>query len=410
MPSLSELTGRTKTRSDIVSKPFKQRYLNAPSVGPAITNSAVRFTLPRANAGYLDASSLRLRAKLNVVTTDPHPRIAGHDAGVLISRIRVTSGSQLLMDQNANSLISNFANALISVSDNDYKNYERELSLYPQSENRASQVIAAMTANRTVIFRLGPVGSYLNQNSLIPLQNLTQPISIDLYLSQPSECFISTDADLTYTLTDVELNWSSLYSRSLDQYYGGRQVSVHSTDYGHRYNYISPATKSVHIQLPDQSSNCAGVISMLRNQTNNISDITREKLENAFVHGSYIEAIDFKIGTKSIYDSPLGPDVSEYYDQFHHLFPNVSTSRYFTPDGYAGGQNVVACNLSGAPSQFNGVSGNLLSGISSAKLVTDMSMQITFHDPTTGPIQVDSFLISDIVYSYMPNGMITVTH
>jgi hypothetical protein len=144
MPSLNELVGRQKQRSDIRSVPYRQRYLNAPSVGPSVSNGPVRFTLPKNGAGYLDVSTLRWRGKLNVSTSDADARIAGHDMSVLIDRVRVLNGNKIIYDQNSSGIISNFTNALASVSDTEYDNYERKLSDYPteaSGETRTSQHI-----------------------------------------------------------------------------------------------------------------------------------------------------------------------------------------------------------------------------------------------------------------------------
>ena len=150
MPSLNELVGRQKTRSDIRSVPYRHRYLNAPSVGPSVTNGPVRFTLPKNGAGYLDVSTLRWRGLLNVDTVDATARLAGHDLSVLIDRVRVLNGNKVVYDQEQNSLISNFTNALVCVDDTMYDNYERKLSDYPtepSTATRTSQVNTAQTAN-----------------------------------------------------------------------------------------------------------------------------------------------------------------------------------------------------------------------------------------------------------------------
>jgi hypothetical protein len=151
MPSLDKLVGSQKTVSYIRSVPFRHRYLNAQTVGPSVSNGPIRFTLPRVNAGMLDVSTLRFRGLLNVMTSDPTARMAGHDASILFDRIRVTNGNTVILDVEHNSLISNFTNGLMTPTDVDYQNYERALSDYPQDTARTSQVTTAHTANRIVI-------------------------------------------------------------------------------------------------------------------------------------------------------------------------------------------------------------------------------------------------------------------
>ena len=405
MPSLNELVGEQKMKSDIKSIPFRHRYLQSQVVGPAQSNGYIRFTLPRANAGYLDVSTLRFRGLLNVDTVDASARLAGHDASILIDRVRVVAGSSVIFDQEHNQLISNSTNANFDVTDIDYQNYERALSDYPQDQSRISQVQTAHTADRICIFRLGPQGSFLNQNALIPLEGMKDVLHIDLYFSNPSECFLSTDTALTYTFQKPELNWMALYSQSLDMHYSRSVVSYHSTNYGHRYNQIQSGTSQVNLSIPSNSSNVSGIITFVRDQALNTgSDITKEKLENCFYNATEYEQSDFRVATKSIYDEPLGPDINEYYAQLHHQFPEISTSRHITPVGFQGNQFIHAVNLSGAPTQYTR---NLVSGVRSSILNTDMHLQIRFKNPTTVTLQLDHYVISDVVYSFA-NGRITL--
>ena len=410
MPSLSELVGKQKVRSDIRSVPYRHRYLSAPAVGPSVTNGPVRFTLPKSNAGYLDVSTLRWRGLLNVSTVDATARVAGHDLSVLIDRVRVMNGNKVVYDQEQNSLISNFTNGLVGVCDTMYENYERKLSDYPEEKStatRTSQITTAHTANRLCIAPLGPEGSFVNSSHIIPLQFMNSPVHVDIYFAEPSTCFLSSDTALTYSLTDFELNWSALYSPSLDQHYASNSVSIHVTEFGHRYNQIAAGTSQINLLIPSNHSNCSGILTFMRDQNTNVSDITQEKLENANVPATDLAEVDFRIATRSIYAEPLD-DVSQYYNQLKHLYPQISKSRYFTPTGIESSQFVQAVNLSGAPGQFGGVGGSLVSGVQSSTLNTDMSMKLTFNAPTTSVIECSHYVLSDVVYTFM-NGMINVT-
>ena len=156
MPSLQNLVGSQKNSSDIRSIPYKLRYLNATEIGPDVSNGPVRFTLPRQNSGFLDLSTLRFKGLLNVTTSDPSARLAGHDASVLLNRIRVTNGSSVIFDQEFNPLLSNFCNGLVSATELDYISYCRALSDYPTLSDRSDQVLTSHTANRILVFPLGP--------------------------------------------------------------------------------------------------------------------------------------------------------------------------------------------------------------------------------------------------------------
>ena len=406
MPPLSRdsLTGVRKQPSDIRSTPFRLRYTKSQTVG-AHSNGPIRFTLPRRNAAFLDASSLVWRGKLNVTTTDGNARLAGHDVVILINRCRVLSSNKVIYDCDNNALISNFTNALVSVSDIEYKNYERSLSDYPQDETRQSQVDTAHTMDRLIIGKLGPKNSFVNGNHLIPLGNLSSPLHIEIYWAAPQSCFISNDPSLTYSISDLELNWSSVYSASFDNLYRSESITIHCQDYGHRYNYITTGTTTSNILIPSSSSNVSSILTWIRNQQENTGyDITKEKYEYVSIPATDIAEVDFRISTKSIYEEPT-TSPHDWYNELHHAFPSISTSRYFTGDGYKGNQNVLAISLSGAPRQFSHA---LLSGIQTSILNTDMVLQIMFNGPTTEQLQLDSYVISDVIYRFSPDGRIDV--
>ena len=408
MPQLSELVGKQKTRSDIRAVPYRHRYLNAPQVGPSVSNGPIRFTLPRQNSGFLDVSTLRYRGLLNVNTVDTNARLAAHDASAFLDRIVVYQGNKRIFEQESCSLISNFTNALVNVDDTMYQNFERNLSDYPQDNTtRTSQVTTAHTANRLIVSEIGPRGSFLNSNHLIPLEQMTSPVHIDLYFAQPSTCFLSTDTALTYTFTDFELNWHSLYSPSLESHYRSSPVPIHCTEFGHRYNTIGASTTKINLLIPSQHSNCSGILTWLRDQTNNVNDITQDKLEYSSMPATDLAEFDFKIATRSIYAEPPD-DHSQYYTQLKHLYPSISSSRYFTPAGFVGDQFIHAVNLSGAPAQFGGASGSLISGVQSSTLNTDMAITYTFAAPTASVLQADHFVMSDVVYTFR-NGQIDLT-
>ena len=404
MPSLDQLVGSQKRTSDIRSRPFRHRYLNSTVVGPSVSNGPIRFTLPKQNAGYLDISSLRFRGRLTVTgadgvtaTTDAGARLAGHDASILFDRIRVMSGSNLVYDQEYNPLISNYMNGLLDPTESDYKNYERALADYPQDDARTSQVTTAHASKRIVIGKLGPAGSFLNQGALIPLEMLSSPMHIELYFTKPEVAFKSTDAGLTYKFENFELNWDALYSGSLDAHYQNNVVSHHVTQYAHRYNPIKPGTSQVNLGIPSNSSNVSGIITFIRNQADNVSTMANEKLESCNFPATSIKSVNFSIATKSIYDQPLGPDVCEYEDQWRHLFPALSCSRHYTPTGIEDNQFVLATNLSGAPKQFHA---DLVSGVQTANLNTDMQLELQFTAPTASELQCDHYVMSDVVYTF----------
>jgi hypothetical protein len=223
-PSLSELTGGSKTTSDIKSTPTRLRYYQAPAVGPGTgRNGPIRLVFPKTR--YLDVSSLRFRGALNVTTTDDDARLAADTMTALIDRCKITVKNNVIYDQRQNPLISNFmTNAL--VTEHSYSSFSNSLRDYPQDKNKYSQVITAHTANRVVVSPLGPDGSFVNMQSLWPLGQMSSPIFVDIWFSDPNMVFKSVDANLTYQLDNFELIYSAIDSPSLDNYYLNNSVSI----------------------------------------------------------------------------------------------------------------------------------------------------------------------------------------
>ena len=222
-------------------------------------------------------------------------------------------------------------------------------------------------------------------------------LHVDLFFAEPSVCFLSSDTALTFTMTDFELQWSALYSNSLNTHFAGNAVSHHATHFGHRYNFIPVASSTVNLAVASNSTNVSGILTFFRDQTSNVSDITQNKLELcSAVNPSDVDQVRFRIAAKDIYDEPL-TDANQFYEQLHHMYPMISYSRHYTPAGLDANQWVLATNLSGAPVQFTE---NLVSGVQSANLNSDMHLQIKFTSPTSTQLQCDHWVKSDVVYTF----------
>ena len=231
------------------------------------------------------------------------------------------------------------------------------------------------------------------------------PIHLDLYWNDPEACFISpaADAALTYVLSESEVTYNSLSSSSIESYFASNTVNVHAREYKHCYNNVASGSSQVLLRIPSNTTNTAAVISFLQSQSN-LNNISKEKLENCFFNVSNYNSVDMRVNTRSIYAEKLQDyAVSDLYHQLAHTFPEIQSSRAITATEFAFGASFVLCqNLSGAPRQFQR---SLISGITSSRLNIDMALKLEFKAPLTDTLQVDSFVLSQILYRFV-NGTI----
>ena len=223
---------------------------------------------------------------------------------------------------------------------------------------------------------------------------------MDVWFSDPNKIFKTTDTAVTYRLEEFELLYDALSSPSLDKFYSSNNVQFHGTEYEHVYSEIPTGTTTVNLQLPSNRSNCAGTLTIVR-PASNIADTTVQKLEDGFYSMSNFKETDMRVNTKSIYMEER-EKADEWYKELSHLFPEVDESKHFDPEQFYGGQFMLASNLSGAPSQFHK---RLLSGVRTSLLTTDLSQEIEFSAPTTTALRVDTYVVSDVIYSYSKGRM-----
>ena len=95
MKSIDELVGSSKHMSDLVSRQARVRYTLSQTVN---SGQYFRNTLPKRPDEFLDMRSLRLRFQLRINSTDPNCCIDAPNALTLFNRVRVLSGSQVIMD------------------------------------------------------------------------------------------------------------------------------------------------------------------------------------------------------------------------------------------------------------------------------------------------------------------------
>ena len=284
-PSLRELVGDLKNRSDLRSTPVRLRYLdNQGTVGPGVGIKTTRHTFPRAN--YCDVSSLRFRGKITITSSDPNIKLASGDVSALLERVKVTLGNKEIYLQDRNDLVSTFSTNL-EVTAPERDSFENYLRMYPSDETRASQESAAQTENFTIVGNLGHKGSFVNCQSIWPLKFFRTGLNVDLWWNDPAKCLYSpaNDTNATYEISEFEIYYDSLESPSLDLYFSQNAISYHTHQCKHLINFIQAGSVQTTMRIPSNTSNASSVFHFIQPQSQ-VNDISIESLENNFIHAS----------------------------------------------------------------------------------------------------------------------------
>jgi hypothetical protein len=92
---ISDLLGISKQASDLFASQVKVRYTESTSVG---SGRFLRILFPkRSNDAMLDCRSIRMRFTFRMTSTDSAIRPASSDIRCIINRIRVLSGSNVIL-------------------------------------------------------------------------------------------------------------------------------------------------------------------------------------------------------------------------------------------------------------------------------------------------------------------------
>ena len=387
MASIEDLVGSAKAQSDLRSNFVRCRYTQAQVVG---SGQFFRMTLPKHADQFCDMRSLRLRFNLQVLTADPGQ--VGVDAPTvqsIISRLRVLSGSQVLLD------IANY---------NLYAAFEENItvrsteSLYEAGLRGAKVGYSANADNQSAgkeYIMAFPRGTILNTDALLPLDRLSD-MHIEIYLCTGKEALSNaTGSDASFTLSDIELHASYLSSASISRYFSSNGVKFHVADVSHRFNNVQAQTSLLKFSSAHSSLN--KIVTILRadiDYTNNPALL--ERLVRG-VSGEDIMAYQLFVNTRRFFDEDVD-STEQSWRHFVSAYPSITQSPWWDNE-FATSKHVIVNNLQAAPPKF---STSITSGIQTAALNNDISLEIKFTSPPGASTQADSFLISDALITVQP--------
>ena len=160
---IGDLIGVSKAQSDLKSHSVRVRYTESTSVSQG---NYFRMTFPKkSDDAMLDCRSIKMRFNLTISPPDAACILAGSDARCIFNRIRVLSGSTVLLDIAEVSQLYVLESVLeVSSKDSVYSRYLRG------QQSAADRT--AYTNGREYIIDAAPRGSLLNSESLLPLSRM----------------------------------------------------------------------------------------------------------------------------------------------------------------------------------------------------------------------------------------------
>lgn len=393
--SVEELIGQAKVVGDLHSVRHKVRYNASPTIVPG---QVIRMTLPRYDDAFLDLRNIYQCFFLQGSSADPNSCIDSQSIQSVIDRIRVLSGSVVLMDCNETSLLFS------SLYDLNTEINESSASKYLVGDMSGADKIAAFALaapGRGYISKLAPRHSLLNTDALLPIGRCSE-LQVELTFTTAAKSIYSplnTTAS-TWIITGYELHLDYLKSARISAHFSSSPFKISVTDYSWRYNSLAAATVG-QIRWVSANSSLDKVYNILRDEST-CQSLNFQNKNRVAKNGSTILSYNILANNVWFYEDDIlgaGSLSWEQYEEMRDAFGQIHTSAFFTTNNfYSGSQNRIGVNFESAPASFRK---ELESGIRTRDLGQEVLLQITFGSAMTA--RVDSFLCSSVTISLPRN-------
>ena len=385
MKSIDELVGSSKHASDLRSSNVRIRYTVSQTVN---SGQYMRHTLPKKPDEFCDMRSLRLRFQLKILSADSDCCIDAPTALSLFNRVRVLSGSQVLMD-----VINSHVYTAIEENIHGSTIHENKYDQYLRGHGTLVQRKAWAASEREYIIPFQR-GSILNTGALLPLYRMSD-LHIELWCGDGSQVLHSPlgDPNCGFVMSNIELHANYLSSKSISSFFATRPVQFHITDVSHRFNNCVGQTSL--LKFSSAHTSLTKIITLLRdNTTLSVAHPDRVSLG---VSAQIIDKFQLFVNSARVYDVDVD-STEQMWRHFVDAFQPILQSVWFDQD-YEKNRFLLVNNLTSAPADF---SESIISGIKTSAHNSDTALQIQFRAPPIN-IVADSFLLCDALIS-LPMG------
>ena len=400
MPAVQSLTGILKSATDIDAVPVRIRYQDSQVIK---SNQYFRIVFPRhANDQMLDLRTPKLCFYYfnSVGGIDTAVDIApdGHSMSCLFNRMRVLSGSTVLVDISNADLLNNFLEDVeVCLTSNSM---DKDLIGY---STIASQ--RAAHNGKKIIMSIGPIGSLLNMDGILPLNRMND-LTLELWTNKAEDC-LTSPTDVTgafdFRLERVEVDCRYLKSPSLSAYFNANPIKFSVVDYSHRYESI--LTKQALVRFSSSHSSLDKFLVIFRDSATATGGTKVKDKFNTFTLSDLLEANVYI--NSHLYKEEDIDSIQECWAEARKAFPDLACSDWFDLD-YKTSKFFFALNLTSAPHDFYK---KIQSGVKSSSLNSDIALKLNLAAIPTAPIRVDMYLISTAtVYLSQPGGDLKIQY
>ena len=382
-PLIGDLVGMMKSQSDLVTRPMRIRYTENTTIQ---SGNTFRLTFPVVADDMLDLRSIRLFFDLAITgDTKTGSYVDGGTVQTIFNRVRVTSGSSTIADITENGLLCSLLSSM------DRKTTDNPFTLYLSGR----ELTPTYEAKRSYVTTIGPRGSILHCDGLLPLSRMSA-LNIDITLESANKCLVNVNGEvINYSISNVQMRCDYIRSPSISQYFNSNPIGFHVTDYSSRLAVVN--SQIAMIRFSTSHSSLTSILSVMRNQSG-VSDQKSGGKFTTFYQGSDIENFNCFMNSRMLFDQAVSGPV-ESFSLLKKAFPQVESSQWYD-NNFMNWKHLIAIPLSAAPVSF---SKTVKSGVDTTNMNTDALLQINFKAQPAVPYRVDSFLISDVTIT-LENG------
>lgn len=394
MPCVDDLTGILKKSTDVQAIPRRIRYLESDVIK---SGQYWRIKFPKVHDDLLDCRSINLNFTYHQTYNGadaPASKVAldAHTFASLFHRIRVLSGSTVLVDIVDHALIANF------LTDVEINADTNAMSKHLIGNDTSSSNRSAYN-NKHVVVKIGPPHTLLNGPHLIPLSRCSDLI-FECYMAKPDDILALETANgsdkADYFLTQVYIDCRYLRSASLSQYYNQNGLKFSVVDITNRYESIQ--TQEALIRFSSSHSSLDKVLILFRDSTVATGGIQQKNKLNTF---TLADNVKFNLYVNQVlFNEEDVKSVEESWLNAIEAFPLLKRSSWFDTN-YNGTKYFVAFDLTSSPYEF---AREIESGIKTSAHNNDVALRITLKGVPANHVRADVFLFSSAVVFLDPRG------
>lgn len=382
---LSDLIGRVSATSDCVATKNRLVYVQQTVIQP---NQYIRLVLSRLGPNsLLDCRNIRLRCTVTVSSSDPFCVV---DCNQIFPfyRTRISSATTVLSDVLEAHLLNSICyNSTASVTE----------AVYEQS------LVGDLSLTQKILNASNPAGvEYLfpifQQNTVLRgahfMDMNSADMIVELWTQTPQQYLYSaTDANATYTISNLQLLSEYVSSPSLGAFYRSNPMQFSCWDWRQLYSTLSNAVENV--RWPSSSSSWNGAFLVMRDQLVENSIANANKCDSFNTNG----LVNYQLSINNQYYFDIALDSApQWWHELVDFWKAVLAAKFYdlTYTQAVGGCFVIGISVAALPVDFGM---KIKSGVLTSALNQDPYFILQFAAPLGTTQRCDTYLQSTVTIS-----------